>query len=387
MNNKNNNVGKIDEWIVYLLIVAACLNIEFTFRVLANGVYLLSAGLAGIYLIWKLVINKKLFQSKYNICAFVLSFTVVLSVLINKSFFLLRNIRCIIGCILIYFIIFQIGEHKDKKTLNRIMHNCNLIFILFTLVYGIISLVFLFFKREINFTDLLGNKIFFGWYSFRVVGIYGNSAVEGIMSTISFSVGLFDLSLIEKEKNKKYYKIIILNEVIQSIAVLLSACRTAIIAYAIVVIIYYIYSQLIKNTNIFKIFIKSGIVFVSLVMVLIVCGEVLYKLPTLYNGIVTDNRIDGSISISDRFTTGTQIPNDIEDSNAQNDKNKLRIFEVLDKYSSGRIEIWKQGILSLKNHVLFGLGPYMVNRGDEEEIIHSQLSFSYISMHNDFCNL
>ena len=421
MNRKILKIG-LDEWVCYAVIIAACLKLPNALQDIGNFAYAVSIAMSGLYLLWKLVLKRTMFKGTYNMWGIVLIGLFVISLFVNNSFFVMRNIRATICGTIFFFLLVQQGENCDRKSLEKRIHIFNMIIIISTLLYGITMLCFVFFKGQLYLTNFSGNTITIGWNVGRIMGIYAEGNLAGVASFISFAIGLVEIAFFKFEKNRIKW-LIYTNQIVQFLCVALSSSRSACLALLVTVfvMVFIILKQREKRT--WLLLLKAiGIDFV-VGIILIVSSSLLYMIPTkVLRSVHFDmqNRsieyIEGNyeeeenVSIGYRILTGKQaVASETENSDGMlhsqsvaNNNEEIKnteglaseevngsetIESKLDESSSGRVHIWKNGLEKLKEHMLVGSGLYGTENQyvlyvDEQGI--ERIEMNYVSMHSDY---
>lgn len=239
---------KIDEIVCYIIIFAACLKLPNALQDIGNVVYMLALVVSFFYLLWKMLWKRELMKNVYHIWGIVLTVLFLVSAAANHGLFIVRNIRACICGILFFFILVPCAGARGKDDVEKKIHRVNMIIIVSTMVYGIIMLLFVFFKGYFYLINYSESIIRIGWNVGRNMGIYAEGNLAGYASALSFAVGLVELVLLKSSVNVspsgKIKGFIWANQIVQGICVGISCSRTAYLVTLVVLFLYvYIWAK------------------------------------------------------------------------------------------------------------------------------------------------
>ncbi|MDF2567589.1 MAG: O-Antigen polymerase, partial [Oscillospiraceae bacterium] len=214
-----------------------------------------------VFLIWGIIIlikdfftKKRLFKNKVHLLLWLFMAFYAITVIVNYKHNLFANIVVMGYCIINYFILYSYEEKGSPTTTSSQMKFINTVFICFSFLTGIFSIIIFFGNISFQYHSIWGTTDSIGTFDGRLWGINGNPNTCGIMSVISIAFSLMELFL--KHYKKLFFRIFfIINIIIQYVVLGLTKSRgaqLALIAFIAITLMMGLYLKLIKTQKIKK---------------------------------------------------------------------------------------------------------------------------------------
>lgn len=294
-------------------------------------------------------INKKIFSNPYILLLFLFVFFMAMSIVANYDKGFISNAKILIITIIQFCVISIMDLDRPLEKIRDELKIINGIIIGGVTIAAIISL-YLFFNDingyyiiNPNDTSLDDTVYYYGMaYGNRLVGIFSNPNVTGATCGIALYSALINISLFRNRfvLNLIYTICMIFN----FLCIILSASRGTLLSLCVSLFFLIFIITLIKNKK------KSHIVTKIVVSILIstICVVLVFslsdmidrqlrKIPLLIKG---TSRVDIDSHLDE---ISRLFPDIDEDDN-------------LNKISSGRLRIWKIGLRTVRQKLIFGVG-------------------------------
>ncbi|MBQ6848083.1 MAG: O-antigen ligase family protein [Clostridia bacterium] len=369
---------------VYMILVASVAAIPV--RRLTDGylgpMYTLIAGFGVILICVDFFTRRIIFKPKY--CTFLIFFilAMIVSSAINIKYGFISNIKTIVWTCIQLFLLVAVDTELSPKTLKKHFKILTEIFCVIWLVFALISLgqFFVQYARIWKFDGIVGITRE-GFHDGRLFGVFTDPNYASLCSICAIAFALINIG---KNGWSKFYHIFSI--VIQTIYVVLSGSRTAILCLAIVGLITGGFSTWIKLEAVGK---KALIKLISSILIGVFCfiiplvGSDYIKEGAAYTAEafieITDINVNDFEKNPDDKHSVTEKPGDI--SFIRDD------VENNDDISNNRFSIWSDYLKVFAKTPIWGTSPrntmnYVMDNFDSMFIIDKQYS-----VHNSYLGL
>ena len=302
------------------------------------------------------VFDKSIFKCKFFLWVLPFFVSVCISIVLNYQLNFVDNVQVAI-ILFVNLFIFFLGYDTDKTKLKNNIFK-------FSNYTGVAVLV----TSIIGFLMYAANK-FLWLYSYRYSGLFTNPNIASLVTSVGVITSLIALSMINVNKNEikghKYLKVVHIANVILSFFMnVIANSNTGKISLCMLIVVvtfFMLYGMKTKKGKKVSV-ILSGIISIVMVVVLIATMTVTLKVAE-YIPYLSEN-----ISlIFDESIDHTDSDNDSDSDKRHPEKTNLNREESDIPADNGRFSIWKQGISSLNNDMMFGCAPRNIYNAVVEE--------------------
>lgn len=327
-----------------------------------------------VFIIWgAIIIVKDLFtkrlmlSNKGKLFLWLLSISYILTSILNVKYISISNITAFIYFALHYMIMTSYDLDVDKNFIKKQIILFSRIYIYFTFIMSIISLLMF----VINFSKMYnvdGTNYFVGIFEkVRLQGLFFNPNVSGVTAFISIAFSIMNIINTKEQKNKisKFY---IINIILCVLCLILSLSRSATVCLLVFSIILIMSISFIYLKN------KSKKVNLRIFGLAILSGFIVFSTITTTSDIVKDVM---PYSQKAYFYIKSSI-NKLKDKGNNADETKpdeiVLKREDYDDNSNGRFELWEAGVDVWLDNPVFGVGFQKgVERAKELDVKHKDI--------------
>lgn len=327
-----------------------------------------------IYFVYDFFTEKNCIKSRYSKYLIIYMILFLIGNLININLNFVENMKTFGYTGLFIFVLYSYKKDNSDKTMHTELYNINTIIITISSIVAFASIITFIFLIQFTYNDIPQGFIYPNHPA--LWGFYRNPNSGGMVAAVSMMVTFFNLYLcgklhikeLSKAKKTYYYT----NILLQWICLILSNSRGVLISLLAFVVFasYYFFTNILAEKKKFNTF-KS--VIISLLLTIVVF--------CVFNLTVSVSKIGLSY-----------IPKSVQKliNTEEDDSNSL----ILDRdiiegnITSGRVEIWKYGLITLKLDPLFGHGPHNIGLAKQKVFPNDKaLYMTTNNMHNGYIQI
>ncbi|MGH4120701.1 O-antigen ligase family protein [Clostridium sp.] len=361
--------------IVYALVTLMMLSTIAIIYPFTNELNIIILAWGALYIIYDFFKEKNFIKSRYSKYLIIYMILFLISNLININLNFVNNMKTFGYTCLFIFVLYSYKKDRSDKTMQSELYNINTIVITISSIVAFASIITFIFLIQFTYNDIPQGFIYPNHPA--LWGFYGNPNSGGMVASVSIIVTFFNLYLCDKlhvkelSKLKKIYYYS--NILLQWICLILSNSRGVLMSFLAFVLFasYYIFTNFLtekKNFNRFK------SIIISLLLTIIIFS--------VFNLTVSASKL--GLSYIPKYVQKLVTIKEEDDSN-----NLILERDIVEgNVTSGRIDIWKYGLISLKLDPIFGHGPH--NIGLAKEKIYPNDKEFYITknnMHNGYIQI
>lgn len=338
---------------------------EFNIVILAWG---------ALYFIYDFFNEKNCIKSRHSKYLIIYMIFFLIGNLININLNFVANMKTFGYTGLFILVLYSYKKDNSDKTIQKELYNINTIIITISSIVAFASIITFIFLIQFTYNDIPQGFVYPNHPA--LWGFYRNPNSGGMVAAVSIIVTFFNLFLcgklhvkeLSKAKKTYYYS----NIILQWICLILSNSRGVLISLLAFVVFasYYLFTVILaekKNFNRFK------SVIISLVLTIIVFS--------IFNLTVSASKIGLSY-----------IPKSVQKLiNVEEEDSDSLVLEreiVEGNITSGRVEIWKYGLITLKLDPLFGHGPHNIGLAKQKVFPNDKaLYMTTNNMHNGYIQI
>lgn len=320
-----------------------------------------------LYIIHDFLKEKNFMKSRYSKYLIVYMILFLISVLINNNLNFILNMKTFGYVGLFLFVIYPYEKNHSDKIMQSELYNINTIIITISSIVGLASIITFIFLIKFTYNGIPQGFMYPNHPA--LWGFYSNPNSGGMVAAISMIVTFFNLYLCNKLHIKKLGKVkkayYYFNILLQWICLILSNSRGVLFSLLAFVLFasFYLATNVLKEKKRFS---KFKSIIISLLLTIIILST--------FNLAVSASKL--GLSYIPKFVQKLNSKK-IEDNS---DSLILeRDFEE-GNITSGRVEIWTYGLITLKLNPLFGHGPH--NIGLAKQKIYPNNKAKYMTINN-----
>ncbi len=334
-------------------------------------VFSFAALIGGGLILLDFIENLKAKKFPYNFLLLVFLAVMFISLIVNRQYDFLGNIKMLIWQAIYFLLIYQIGIKMDKGFLKKVQW----LIIIGIFIISMVSLIM--FLVQYKYAVLIDSRnlpLRIGFIESRLFGAYIDPNFGSVMAMIAIGFAVNLMIVDEKVRQSKVKIFLIASIVLQLIYIMLSGSRNGLVVLLVTFFLYvfiYLYhlqkrkGKKIGYTIILSI-VASGVATIVLLFVLLLMKQLLSYFPGLFNDIFhIEKGIDGREIVSlDRHDTG-------ENSDLSNN----------------RLKLWKDSWEIFKSTWLFGTSPRGLHEYARDYFPTTYLAKSNLAVHNAYLNV
>ncbi|MGK0469396.1 MAG: O-antigen ligase [Clostridium sp.] len=344
MNNlKKQILNKTN--IVYALITLMMLSTIAIIAPVTTQLNVVILAWGALYFMYDFVKEKNCTKSRYSKFLIIYMVLFLISIIINNNANLIGNLKTFGYTGLLLFVLYSYTKDLSEKTMQSELYNINTIIIIISSIIAFASLITFIFLIQFTYMDTPQGFVYPRHPA--LWGFYSNPNSGGMVAVVSLIVTFFNIYLCNKlhvkvlSKRKKYYYYS--NILAQWLCLILSNSRGVLVSLEAFVLFssFYLFFNILKEKKKFD---KFKRIIISLLLTVFI--------------FLTFN-----LTVSASKLGLAYIPNSIQrifnSEQFEIDNNSLVLERdiVEGDVTSGRMEIWKYGLITLKLNPLFGQGP------------------------------
>lgn len=395
LKNENIFLNTRLVYIVCVLIYAmARQNITATQPLLMSGVLNVLATLgAGVIFLWDIAVFRNVLKTKYIWILVALFAATGVSTLLNTGYALVDNIKAAVNMFIQFFVLYAVGNRLTKERINRDVTVIGSALGALWMVAAAISAVMYFFDIHYTQTNYIwGDPTLINQGFVRVddgavvMRLWGVFVDPNFAAAISIIVICFAVYMMHNAKKRWVKGLHIVNIVLQSLYVVLSNSRMALIILLFLAFVgcWYISIKKIRSFKIKAIAEKRILRELTAIVLSVV------MVAACYIGVNVTKRVlpyaQYGISQLGELVMGTD-PSDGDTDEPENEIADLDREDISSKgdISNGRLKMWGEGFEVLKKNPVVGVGPRSYHLIAAE--LDGEMTIAKKSIHNSYMEL
>lgn len=400
---KNEFIFELAFKLMYFLLVLMSFNSIFAMQTYLTYISFFIT-IFGAVVVLNRITHMKDYINKYTIILFLFFVSYFISSVAMRKYGITDNVKAMVWMTIQYFILFSTDKNKDKLEAKKEINIISMLFIIYTLICAIVSILMMIFDYGIyKIVNDVG--VMAGFVDNRLWGVYSDPNYGAVFAVISIFLSVYYLRIL---KNPVFKVVLIINVITEFMYFCFSDSRTgkaSFICSAFVFIFMRLYREekitLNKREIYFSGFKKlfictvSGlivavIIFVSIPATLKIAnrfkvGDLEQKTGNILivNASMMNNYNDMSTGSFDAFCKMETVQVKLDNENMQigRDRDKIKT----ENFTSNRFEIWKSAYEVFKTTPLVGTTFRHINAYAVENVpstFLAQPGSDFHSMHN-----
>lgn len=339
--------------------------------ILDSLLFSVAALVGGLLILIDFVKNIKAKKMPYNYLLLIFLALMFISLLVNRQYDFLGNIKMLVWQAIYFLLIYQVGLKMDKGFLKKVQW----FMIIALFIMSVVSLIMFLiqYKYAVSIeTKTLPLRI--GFIESRLFGAYIDPNSGSVMSVMVICFAMNLLTIDKSLQGSKLKPFLITSIVVQFIYIMLSGSRTGLIVLLMTVFVYgfiYLYHfQKVRGKSLSYNIIVSSLLAVGativLFVVLLFVKQILSYFPGLFNDVFHINKgLEGKDIVNlERHDTG---------------KNS--------DLSNNRFKLWKDSWEIFKSTWLFGTSPRGLHEYAQNYFPNTYIVKSNLDVHNAYLNV
>ncbi len=343
---------------------------------------------AGSLFLWDVFYFRNTFKTKYILLLVALFALTCISTLLNAKYCLIDNVKAAANMFIQFFVFYVVSKNATKKQIDRDIKTIGYVLSSIWMVAVGISLFLYFF--DIYYTDInyiWGDPTVINQGFVRVddgvtvMRLWGVFVDPNFAAAISIIVICLCIYLIQLTVKKWIKGLLITNIVLQSLYIILSNSRMALLIVLFLAFVgtWYFSLNMIKK---FKNGVLAKNIFIREIIAVVIAAVMV---SACYTSVIVSKKVLPYIQYHISHSIGGAIDGtdeDISDEIAELDREDI---SSKDDISNGRLKMWGEGFEVLKRNSLIGVGPRSYHLIASE--INSNMKIAEKSIHNSYMEL